>query len=193
MSKKTIGLIVGLLVTTVVLLFVALSAKPPVSPQTTTVTQESGPTPTPVAQTELVLSPDVVELAPGVTEEVYVNILTRENQVTAVQLEIAYDPAVLRIVSVKPGTFLPTPITLINNIDRENGRISFALGIPPSQDPVTGSGDVAIIRITRASSIPAGTTNTELELLPKTLVTAQGISTSVLKSATGATVILSAQ
>lgn len=193
MSKKTIGLIVGLLITTVVLLFVALSAKPPVSPQTTTVTQETGPTPTPVAHTMLTLSPDTVQIGANGSGSVEVMIDTGENQVTAVQLELSYDPAVLRNVVVTPGDFLPTPITLINNNDRDNGRISFALGIPPSQDPVTGAGTVATIRFTRVSRVPTGITDTELELLPKTLVTAQGISTSVLKSATGATVILSAQ
>lgn len=193
MSKKTIGLIVGLLVTTVVLLFVALSAKQPVSPQATTVTQEERPAPTPVAHTMLMLSPDTVQIGANGSGSVDVMIDTGGNQINAIQLEVAYDPEILKNVVVTPGTFLPTPLKLFNNTDQENGRISFALGVPPSQDPVTGTGTVATIRFTRVSRVPTGTTDTEIELLPKTQVTALGISTSVLKSATGATVMLSAQ
>ncbi|MBI4084346.1 MAG: hypothetical protein HY431_00390 [Candidatus Levybacteria bacterium] len=188
MSKKTIGLIIGLLVTTGVLLFVALSAKQPTQPRQTTISNQ--PTPTPVEHSTLSFSPNPAFLTTATTGTVDVMIATGVNEVKAVQLELSYDPEALSNVTITPGEFFPTPIVLINEIDRQTGQITYALGLRPSQVPVTGIGKAVTIRFTKA----AGATGmTEIEILPKSLVTAKGVYSSVLKSATGVTINLATQ
>ena len=188
MSKKTIGLIIGLLVTTGLLLFVALSAKQPTQSRQTTIGNQ--PTPTPVEQSTLTLSPNPASLTTATTGTVDVMIETGANEVKAVQLELSYDPKALINVTITPGEFFPTPIVLLNEIDRKTGLVTYAIGLRPSQVPVTGIGKVATIRFTKAVG---ATGTTEIEVLPKSLVTAKGVYSTVLKSATGATINLTKQ
>lgn len=185
MSKKTIGLIIGLLVTTGVLLFVALSAKQPTQPKQTTISNQ--PTPTPVEQSTLTLSPNPATLTSGNSGTIDVIIDTAVNEVKGVELEMAYDPEALSAITITPAEFFPAPVILKKNIDRKTGRITFALGLRPSQVPVTGIGKVATIRFTKATG---ATGTTEIEILPNSLVAAKGVYNSVLKSATGATIDL---
>lgn len=186
MSKRTIGLIIGLFVTTGVLLFVALSAKQPTQERQTTIVNQ--PTPTPVEQSTLTLSPNPATLTSGNSGTINVVIDTGANEVIAVQLELSYDPEALSSVTIAPSEFFTTPYILEDDVDRQTGRITFALGLRPSQVPVTGIGNVATIRFTKA----AGATGiTAIEVLPNSLVAAKAAKgVSVLKSATGATIDL---
>lgn len=189
MSKKTIGLIVGLLAVTVVLLVVALTSRQ-ADRQATDVTQ--GPTPTPVAQTVLSLSPETVELAANGTGSVDVFIDTGENEVTGVQLEVSYDPAIIRNVAATPADFLQNPIApdrATVNSNNEPGHFTFFLGT--LAEGTKGTGKVATITFSKVPTAPRDVTETGIEILPETLVTAKGVfNTSVLLSATGATVRL---
>jgi hypothetical protein len=183
MSKKTLALIVSLVVLTAVLLVVALSTKE----QKTATNTPGAPevSPTPPAQSVLSMTPGTINLNNGVagTQTVNVEIATGENQVTAVQLEMAFDPQVIKNLRIQPGTFFDSPTILLNNVDTSTGRVSYALGIAPAQDPKSGNGTVATI--TFNVTPVAGTNATSLTLLPKSLVTARGVGASVLKSATG--------
>jgi hypothetical protein len=185
MSKKTLALIVSLVLLTVALLAVALSTKQP----TTTPDGVGEPTvtPTPPAHTVLNLTPATLTAVAG-TNQVQVQIDTDDNQVTAVQLEIAYDPKVLSNVRVTQGTFFQNPVVLLNANDTTTGRISYAIGIAPAQEAMNGTGTVATISF--APNPTATVTETQLELLPKSLVTARGITASVLKTSTGTRVTL---
>ena len=107
---------------------------------------------------------------------------------TAVQLEVAYDPKAVSNVRVTQGAFFTNPVVLLNANDTTTGRISFALGIAPAQEPVNGKGTVATISFTPNPAATA--TQTEIQLLPKSLVSARGIAASVLKQATGSTITL---
>jgi hypothetical protein len=193
MSKKTLALIISLVVLTAVLLVIALTTK---EQKTATDTPPAGQTatPTPAAQTVLTMTPEVIDLATSAagTQTVNIEISTGENQVTAVQLELAFDPKVIKNLTIRPGTFFDSPSVLLplNNNDVATGRVSYALGIAPAQDPKSGSGDVAIITFTVTPA--AGVTETSLSLLSKSLVTARGVGASVLKSATGTTITLPA-
>ena len=183
-SRKTLALI-SCLVIVLVALFV-LSFAAPNSQVTRTTLQ---PTPTPIAQTIINLTPNPVTLTEGTPGTIDVTMDTSENEVTAVQLEVLYDPKALSDVSVKPGTFFTSPVPLLNTIDKKEGRISYALAIAPAQSPLKGSGTVATIEFTKSTSTTL--TQTELTLLPRTLVAAKGIGPSVLKKATGAKIIFS--
>ena len=54
-------------------------------------------------------------------------INTGANNVTAVQLELAFDPSILTDVNMNPSSFFEDPAVLLNRIDSKQGRISYAL------------------------------------------------------------------
>ena len=188
MPKKTLALISGLVLVTVVLFVVALRSnqnanKTAVNPSPSVVVS---PTPD-VAHSVLSLTPNPVTVAPGARGQVSVNVDTSDNAVTAVQLELAYDPKVLRNVVVTPGPLFTGAVVLINKNDPATGKYTYAFGRTPSQTPIKGTGVVATISFTAAASA----TPSQLLLLPNTLVTARGVASSVLKSSTGTRVVVS--
>ena len=185
MSKRTLLLIFALFVITSVLLVVALY-KPmpqPLVPQTITPVQKQ-----PDAQTTLSFSEPsfTISSTSARTYSVPINISTGENKVTAVQLELQYDPKLLTNVEVVPGPFFTNPIPLLEQIDQTTGRISYAFGISPSDEGISGTGIVATLTF-RAS---ASSQQTGIVFLPKTLVTAEGVSQSVLKESIDARIDL---
>lgn len=111
-----------------------------------------------------------------------VNITTNEDKVTAVQLEMSYDPKALTNVDIKPGSFIQSPVVLLKKVDQINGRISLTLGIPLGQKGISGTGTVATISF---NEIATAKGSTVIDFLPKTAATAQGIAQSVLKTSTG--------
>ena len=104
---------------------------------------------------------------------------TGANKVTAVQIELLYDPEVLTHVTISPGRFFTHPLTLLNEMNSTTGRISQAVGINFQSEAVRGQGVVATINFQSKVTDP---TTTTIAFLSKTLVTATGVSKSVLKS-----------
>lgn len=188
MSKRTIALIVVLLIITIALVGVALF---PRTQQPANNQQQEQPTtqasPTPVAFTTIALSPNplVITTTASPSSVIEATINTTSNTVTAVQLELEYDPEIISVVSVENGTFFSNPVELLNSIDNTNGRITYALGVAPGANGVQGTGVVARITVRPVSFV---TQQTQIQLLPKTLVTQEGVTNSVLQSATGTTV-----
>jgi len=183
-SKRTLFLIFALFIITSVLLMLALY-KPsnPKLPQTKIVTS-----PEPIAQTTLLFGEPAVanisSTSANLTYSLPINITTGKNKVTAVQLELQYDPKVLANVSATPGPFFKNPVVLLNQTDIKTGRISYAFGIGLQDQPSVGYGVVATLSFTALSGIPQ---STAIIFLPKTLVTAEGINKSVLKLTNSAT------
>lgn len=175
MSKRTILLIVVLFAVTVVLILLA------VYPITQKPAPTSGPVPTvtPVAQSVLVFAPPTLVSTTSATYSIDVNLLTGSNRVNAVQLELAYDPKALTNMDATPGAFFENPVVLLKNIDAQEGRISYALAISPTQRGKQGTGTVAVLKF--SSNLLPGQ-KTSIKFLPKTQVTAEGIRASVLKS-----------
>lgn len=175
MSKRTLFLIFALFVITAVLLVMALYK--PSAPQTTTTVV---PTKEPVAQTILSFGELLVATSSSTTVSysLPINITTGKNRVTAVQLELLYDPQVLSNISVNPGSFFQNPIALLNQIDTQTGRISYAFGISPTSEGVMGKGMAAVLTFNARKGLDE---ETAILFLPKTLVTAEGITESVLK------------
>lgn len=194
MSKRTIALIALLIVATAFLLALAITPQKPTSPQTL------APSPTKIpalAESVLSVSPNPLILTAGTVKQgsVNIDINTGTNKVTAVQLELFYDPLILKNVDINTASagagFFDNPIVLLKNIDANNGRITFALGITPTGTPKIGSGTVATITFSGQSNTP---TQTQISFLPKSLVTASGITSSVLKqSLSGLVIFQSAQ
>jgi len=180
MSKRTLFLIFALSIITFVLLMMALyQPQAPKTIQTVTVKE-------PVAQTILSFgNPSIATSSLPLSQPADLNyslpieIATFKNKVTAVQLELQYDPKILTNVAVVPGSFFVNPETLLNQIDVKTGRISYAFGAGIKDPGVIGKDIVANLTF----SVKAGTVGkTAVLFLPKTLVTAEGITDTVLKS-----------
>lgn len=178
MSKRTIILIALLIIVSGALLYTAAYQG---HKQTEQISQ---PMVTPVinAHTILSLSPST-----NTTNSVDVTMNTMGDNVTAVQAEIVYDPAKLKNVKITQGSFFTNPIVLFNQIDPKTGRISYAIGIQPMDQPKKGSGTVATISY---DLVPGAKGPITLTFLPKTKVTAEGVAQSVLKTANSITINL---
>lgn len=196
MSKKTLALIITLLILTIVLLLVAVytQQKPkqttqnqPSKEQTTKVT----PTPNP-ADTTLTLSPNPVYPASTGTASattVDVRINTGKNNISAVQLEMQYDPAVLTGMKIIPGDFFKNPNVLpIGGVNQQTGRITFAVSPASIRESQSGTGIVAKLQFYPRAT--AGVTESEITLLKESLVTQLGEAKSVLKETQSTRVVL---
>jgi hypothetical protein len=186
MPRKTLALISGLVLVTVILFIVALRAgqsqNAPSTPTTNT-TAQTAPQPTTPAHTVLSVGPNPLTVAAGTQGSAQVTIDASDNDVTAIQLEIGYDPTVLSNVKVTPGTLIQNPAVLIDKNDPQAGRYTYAFGITPNGTPIKGTGTAATITFTVKAGAVAK--QTQLGLLPTSLVTARGVANSVMKSATG--------
>ena len=140
MSKRTLFLIFALFIIASVLLVVVLYKPSPINPSLPT--QAITPI-EPAAQT--ILSFGGLTSSPSAAYSIPINIETLKNKVTAVQLEMQYDPKVLTNVVVTPGSFFKNPVILLNQIDAKTGRISYAFGINPTDQAVAGNGIVATL------------------------------------------------
>jgi len=182
MSKRTLGLIVFLFIITAGLIYIAVSPK-------NTSKENTAPTtriiPAPIPQTKISISPNPFT-ASSPSGSLEINIDTGKNNVTAVQIELSFDPKTLTKVTLTPGGFFENPMVLINDVDYKNGKISYAIGISPSGTPKTGKGVVAKIEFT---ADPQDAVSTKINFMPKTLVTASEATTSVLKEALGTEII----
>jgi len=184
MPKKTLALISGLVLVTVVLFVIALKSSQLSVPSST---PKPVATPTPsMAHSVLTLTPNPLTILPGTIGKVDVNIDTSVNSVTGVQLEISYDPNVLKNVKVVPGQLFQNPLVHTNENDITSGRYTYAIVKLPNQTPVKGTGIVATITFTASSTLG----KSQLTLLPSSLLTQIGVADSVLKTSSGTEIIV---
>ena len=182
-TKKTYLLIFVLGLIVLGLLAIAFLLKP--TPPSSTIAK---PTPVP-AQTTLVISSAPVKNAQNPLKySADVTINPGQNKVTAVQLELNYNPKELTNVEIAPGTFFDNPNVLLKKIDTVNGRITYAIGVALGQKGASGQKTVAVISFFVA---PGSETNpVSINFEPKTSVSAEGYAQSVTKSLTGSTFTL---
>ena len=191
MSKKTIALIISLVVLTAALLTVALTAKQPIgtsSELTSTKQEENIPTPTPPAQTIMSLSPSSLSATTGLNE-VDVILDAGNNTISTAQIELAYDPKLVYNVKITPGEYIKNAREYINQNDTTTGRFSYAIGVFLNQEVGKGKGVFAKITF-NARPATLLTKETELTLLSKSAANQPGVSASVLKETQGAKIIL---
>lgn len=174
MPKKTLLLIILLAVITIFLLVIALNIKTQPTSQTV-----AKPTVVSHAYTTLTLSQPVASSS-GYQSDVM--ITTNANKITAVQLELTYDPSLITVTDIVPGSFIQSPVVLLKKIVPETGRITYALGINLGQQPVSGSGVLATIEFT---PVAGQTKQANIDILSTTEVAAQNELKSVLKSYNG--------
>jgi len=186
--KRTVLLIITLIILATALLIYAVSVNPSKKPTPITLPPTAIISPSEsAADTILFLSPENTVLQKNGNIMLDVQINTGKNQLTGVQLEIAYDPELLTNILITPGSFFPTHNILLNNIDRETGRISYAIVIPPTSKPISGTGIVAKIQA-RKSVNTSSISQTGISILPKSLVSQIGVEGSVLKETKNASI-----
>jgi|SRR5665811_128802 len=178
MPKRTLALIIFLVVATIGLVLLSVYNKPS-EPGEETVKTPAAPT---YAQTTITLSNPVESSASGMYQT-DVNVSTGSNKVTAVQLELSYNPKELLNVEIVPGAFFTDPVILLKKVDEITGRISLAIGIQLGGTAVSGTGTVALISF----KPNAGVTSSSINFINKTKVSAESELKSVLKSTTGTT------
>lgn len=191
MSKKILIVIAILIVLAVALVAIFVSKKKPLEQPLNTGNSQSPTTfPTVVIaqQANSILSFSPLSLSASQSPQQLPITIESSNDVTAVQLELTFDPEKITNVDVtapKTQGFFDNPTVLLKNVDKTKGRITFAFGISPAQSPKKGNGTVAVLSFTPKLTLGE---QTQINFLPKTLVTAIGVTQSVLKSASNATI-----
>lgn len=168
--NRTLILILILIFSVVGLLALSLSNKPQ---SATTVVSVS------LAQSTLSLTAPRASSSGVLTSDVLIN--TNGNKVMAAQLEFSYNPQDISINDITAGGFFKGATELLKKIDTDNGRVSYALGVAFGQKGVPGQGIVATITFTKLKT----TGTTQIDFLAKSLVSAEGMSQSVLRSTMG--------
>jgi hypothetical protein len=141
------------------------------------------PTKTPVdSENTLMITPTTLTIPSGKPTSLQVTIDSKGELPSVIQMELAYDPGVLASVKIAPGTFFTTPQVLLNNINANNGRISYA--IAPGADQTTPTASNLLATITVIPRVTAYTQVTTLSFLPKTIVKTK-TSPNTLKIAYG--------
>ena len=194
MSKRTIGIIIGIIVVIIILLFVVSTSSIQTNkPNTQTVVNT--PIPTPSAQSLLSFDPTVLTIPAGSSAPQKVNVMltTGGNNDTGVQIELSYNPKAFSSVTVDNGTLFTNPIVLQKKIDQQAGIISYVYAITPGQQPHKGSGLVAVLTLTPMAN-PIDDkgnklTQTSIQILPKSEVSAAGVATSTLNSSSFTTAL----
>lgn len=135
--------------------------------------------------TTLTMVPSSVSKSVGEEFTLEARMNTADNQIVAVELNIAYDPTVLQADWIHNGTMFPNILT---SGVIENGIISIALGATNTTTPITGTGTVATIKFT---TLAATTSPVSVRFAQDTFVGAlnEG-STNALTSSTPATVTI---
>ena len=198
MSRKTLLLITGLILLTALLVTIAIWQRNiPKTQQLSTVNQTpTTPIPTAMqvpAHTLLSFSPSPLILAPTGKNEIQVIVNSQSNQISAIQLELTYNPEKLTNVTVSAPTapsqpFFDKPNILLNRVDPTKGSITYAVGIAPTDTQKNGTGIVATISFTPKLFSGEQTT---MSLLPNTIVTSLGISQSILEKTSNGIISMS--
>jgi len=189
-GKNLFILFVAFLIVVGAILYDQFNAKNEQSHETQTATPTSQYLSPTIPQTSLWLEPNRAKVASDGMVDLDMYINTQENKVTAVQLEISYDPTVLKFVSIQTTDLLEGKQILMKNIDEVHGHITFAAGISPSGQDISIQGADEIGKLV-FQKLKTDMTQTEVTFLPSTLVTARNIQRSVLIGSKGAVINLS--
>ena len=149
------------------------------------------PTPTGVlGQPDTVLSFPAAAATPvGGTITLNTNINTGVNKVIGTELYIKYNPSILEATNIVPGGFFLNPEESYKTIDNNQGLITYALHLPTSAFPKTGTGVLAKVTF-KAKAVGSSTVG----FSTKTKIAATDVgATNALKSSTPTTITVMQQ
>ena len=192
LKKITLPLVLIIIALSILTFILNTQTKKPQSPPDSS--KASIPTSiiSPEAQSVLTLLPNPLTLDANGNGIINVNLETNSNEVTAVQLELQYDPKAIANIVIKPAKFFTNAVELMKRIDTVNGRITYMIGISPTQNPVSGSGTVAQITFSKVRGTKLESTRINFAKTENSdsIVAATGIDQSVLKQTTGTEILL---
>lgn len=135
------------------------------------------------AQTQMVLLPSATTVNPGDNFSVVVQIQSGSDLFNVGEVHLDFDPAVVEVVSLTPGTALPVPTE--NAFQNSTGTIDYAAGVFGQGASISGNVDLVTINLQAV----AGGTNTFTfgTVFPReTQVVNQGVN--ILSGTTTATI-----
>lgn len=138
-----------------------------------------------VSEAKLTLSPNPILAIRGQATQSMVLIEAQGDRTKTVQLEMAFDPSMITNLTLEPGPFFSDPKILLNNIDYNTGRISYALEANSPQKKFEKKAPVVKITFT---AIPSAQNGSALYFLPKTTVK-DDTETNIMRSAYGSTIV----
>lgn len=198
MPKKTTILIAVLLLFTAGLVYIAVQTEKQVPPEITeeTLTEEelTDLIPTISPQTQISFNPAVLNTfdVPSNQYSVDVNVNTNNQAISGIQLELSYDPAILTNVEIVPSEnnlFGENPAVLINSVDSDLGRISYAIALGGlTQEEVSGNGSIATVTFNANASLAE---STQITILPKTTVRSLRSTNSLLQNSLPLSIVFS--
>lgn len=183
MPKKTLALIIVLAIVTIGLVVLALrsSTSEPNQAQT-------APTEQPTVKTaRLYFEPSqaTVNTSSRVPSEIPIYIDTGNSEISGVQVELQYDPALFVDVLFNPASSsaffdtLNAATILSNQGDRASGTVSYVVSIAPNTKPLKGIGQLGTLSF-RADPV-AQPTQTSIVFSPESAVTSLIAPDSILK------------
>ncbi len=176
--NKTLVLVVGLIILTAVLLVITLTVKRSSLPS---FSNDSASKMADIAHSTVTVSDDVRVASAAGTYQTDVILEPNGNKVTGIQLDLTYDPKVITVTDVAPGSFFSNPTVLDKTIDTQTGKITITIGTAFGSDPVTETGSVAVLTFKKV-----GEGNVVINVAPTTLVTDSRYSQSVLNTSVSA-------
>ncbi len=132
-----------------------------------------------VTGSTLAIEPSTKTATAGTTFTLGITLNTNDDQVSAAELHLAYDPAAIQITDFTVGTILPL-VLVPKNI--ANGSVSITLGAQPTS-PFKGAGIVGTITVKALTS-----TTSTITFTGDTTVAALYKPTNSLVEKTGATI-----
>lgn len=105
----------------------------------------------------LALVPSSKEIKAGEQFEVEVQVKPGKQGVSAVEINLSFDPQVVQVIDIKPGTLLGDgPLPGILNIDSEAGTISYSLARIGATEAPTPAATFAVITFQVLNSAEGG-------------------------------------
>lgn len=153
----------------------------------------ASPTPTPIGINEIAnvstgiidlsLSPATLSIAPGAEQSIDLKIVAGTTKVTAAEIILAYDPAIIGTPTVTQGSFLSNTLS---SPKVEGGKITFTYAAAPDDGGKSGSGTLATIKIK-----PVSVGDATIAFAEGTAAVAVDHTDNVIKSANGTQVKVS--
>ncbi len=182
MPRKTLFLIIALAVTSIFLIFLAVTSEKTLIKKELT---KFNPVPQKKAvakTTSLYFDPAALSATSASPSSVSVSFDTGNQEIAGIQVELSFDPKQITNVAIQTppdSLFGPSPTVLFNEVNQVTGRISYAVAISSAQKQVVGKGKVLNISFQKAYT--ANLPKTEIKFIDKTMVSKIGEDESVLK------------
>lgn len=179
MSKTSVALIIILFFFIACFLLIALSPSASMLTNLAHFNRQS-PSANETMQTTIGFETNKSQITTGQVATVDVTIDT-EAELALAQLEIGYDPLVITILAVDPGDFFIKPQETLKTINPNNGRISYVITCSVAAgESCIASQEKKLATITYTTAQPL-TQQTELSIMPKTLVRVENDNQEVIR------------